>query len=282
MGTTEIQLGRWLAAEQHLQGALASTEDPWIVAHRTPLMEALGRVQQNLADLEVVCPVAGAALSVNGQPVGTFPLMRPVRVVRGNVTIDVTAPGHDSARQVAAVTSANARAELSMVRTTTERAPEPVLVAVQATAATPAVAPTVAVAEFVSATPEATVIAPAPSGSGGPLRGLGIAAVVLGGIGAGVGALGWVLRDGNAHDFNAANCWTQQGAVMGGGNCSTLYDDGQTMNTVAIAGAVAGGAFLVGGIAMLIAAPSGGARTERAWSCGSGPGTVGVSCRVGF
>ena len=75
---------------------------------------------------------------------------------------------------------------------------------------------------------------------------------------------------------------TRGGIALVGFDADDTLWKSQTMNTVAIAGAVVGGAFLVGGIAMLIAVPSGGARSERAWSCGSGPGTVGVSCRVGF
>ena len=81
MGTTEVQLGRWLAAEEHLQGALAASQDPWVTAHRAPLMDALGWVQQNLADLEVVCPVEGAELSVNGRSAGVrYQPQRPMLV----------------------------------------------------------------------------------------------------------------------------------------------------------------------------------------------------------
>ena len=116
IGTTEIQMGRWLAAEEHLQGTLGGEQDAWVTRHRAALEEALGRVQQNLADLEVVCPVEGAALSLNGQPAGAFPLAHPARVVRGNVTIDVTAAGYEPFRQVLTVTSAHAQTEVTLVR----------------------------------------------------------------------------------------------------------------------------------------------------------------------
>jgi hypothetical protein len=278
MGTTEIQLGRWLAAEEHLQGALASSADPWIIAHRTPLVEALGRVQQNLADLEVVCPVEGAALSINGQPAGTFPLAHPVRVVRGNVTIDVTASGYDHARQVAAVISANARSEVSLVREVGAlRRPENV-----------AVAPAPSTAGVTPA-PSAMVTMPSPSGRaerrsaaesppprGSTARTLSIASVALGGVGLVLGTIGLILRQSAAADFNNDPTCGNDVAGMGGPGCADSASTVSSMGTMGVVGLVGGGILGLTGAVLLWRSTSGERQTL---ALTSGPGDVGIALR---
>ena len=90
----EQALGRWVAAEQHLTEALASS-DPWIQARSRPLRRALAKIKSMLASLTVVIPgVDGATVVVNGQRRGTTPLPAAISVVAGRVVIEVSAEGY--------------------------------------------------------------------------------------------------------------------------------------------------------------------------------------------
>ena len=265
MGLTEKQLGRWLPAEEHLRAALAAGGDPWITSHRAPLEEAMEQVRQNLADLEVVCAVPGATLSVNGQAAGTLPLAHPIRIVRGSVMLDVVATGYEPNRQVITVNSASGRAEATLIRET----------ALTVSRRQVVVPSTVQVDAGTSRAASGVL----PSAGNGTLRALGIASLVLGGAGLATGVAGVVLHNGAVDDFTTRGCWLEGSTAMGAdAMCSDLYSSGDGMQTLAVAGFVVGGVGIAAGVTMLLVSPGRRSGDVARWSCGRGPGDFGVSC----
>jgi len=89
----EQALNRWVEAEQHLMIALASADDPWIAQNRAALDEARDLIGKHLGWVTVKGAVDGAELFVNGRLVGRLPLAAPVRVVAGDVSLELRAEG---------------------------------------------------------------------------------------------------------------------------------------------------------------------------------------------
>ena len=90
-------LGHWLDAERGLIQALRDSGDPWIARQRTHLEEGLATVQAHLAWLDVESNVAGAEVWIGRELRGHLPLDQPIRVVAGEVTVEVRAPGYATA-----------------------------------------------------------------------------------------------------------------------------------------------------------------------------------------
>jgi len=86
-------LGHWVEAEENLLQAL-KMGGPWIRKNEAPLRSALTKVQERLGTLEIRGEPEGAAVTVNGRSVGLLPLDEPVRVVSGDVVVQVTSEGH--------------------------------------------------------------------------------------------------------------------------------------------------------------------------------------------
>src|SRR5207302_1013397 len=60
-------------------------------------------VQSHLASLDIQSDVAGAEVWIGGELVGRAPLAAPARVVAGEVTIELRAPGHATQRRTVRV-----------------------------------------------------------------------------------------------------------------------------------------------------------------------------------
>ena len=93
MGFVEHDLGQYLAAEQHLVEALAVESDPWVMKNRKYLSEALELTRRHLGHVTVNGP-AGATVTVQGTPVGTLPLSRPLSLLEGETSIEVSGAGY--------------------------------------------------------------------------------------------------------------------------------------------------------------------------------------------
>lgn len=120
----EAQLGRWLAAEEHLRAALEAPADAWVAQRRATLDATLGEIRTHVSELVVVVAnVPGARLRVNGADAGTLPLARGVRVTVGQVLIDVEAPGYEPLRQPVQTTAGHTRVELVLVPVVAAPAP---------------------------------------------------------------------------------------------------------------------------------------------------------------
>ncbi|MEM6370265.1 MAG: PEGA domain-containing protein [Myxococcota bacterium] len=86
-------LGHWVEAEQDLQDAL-QMGGPWIDENRAPLESAREKVRDRLGTLEVRGKPKGAEVVINGRKVGRLPLDGSVRVVAGDVVVQLSAKGH--------------------------------------------------------------------------------------------------------------------------------------------------------------------------------------------
>jgi len=94
MGLAEFSLKRYLDAETHLAGALAS-ESPWVAKNRGVLEQALADVRKHVAMVAIAGP-AGTDVTVDGKPLGQLPLREPVHVAEGRVRVEGTLLAHRS------------------------------------------------------------------------------------------------------------------------------------------------------------------------------------------
>ncbi|HVY39268.1 MAG TPA: PEGA domain-containing protein, partial [Polyangia bacterium] len=124
LGLSEMAVGYWLSAEQHLNEALQTPDHPWIAKNRASLQTALTRVRSNIGELMVTGPPAGASLTVNRRGAGTFPLSEPVRVPKGRVEIEISATGYVKAERSLQVTGGGTQ-EVSVTLTREVAAVEP-------------------------------------------------------------------------------------------------------------------------------------------------------------
>jgi hypothetical protein len=92
LGFVEHDLGQYVFAEQHLLESLSAEADPWVIKNRKFLEEALALTRRHLGHVVVNGP-AGATVRVQGAPVGTLPLARPLSLPEGETWIAVSAPG---------------------------------------------------------------------------------------------------------------------------------------------------------------------------------------------
>jgi len=233
----EQALGRWVDAEVDLGQALSRTDDPWIARNDVLLRQALAEIQGHLGTLQLTGGVPGAQVFVNGVPVGTLPLAKPLRVNAGTATIEVRAANYlPSARSVIIPRRG---------------------VAHEAVALAAAAAPQAPPAPLPGGEPEG----PPPW----PVRkkvGLAIGAAAV--VSAVVGTTFLFVRDSRAGDFNDAGCGTEALTP----SCSGLRDNEKSAFTWAVTG-MAGAAVLGGVSAYLLFWPSSPAASRVARNEGS-------------
>lgn len=109
----EQALGRFVAAQAHLEEALADDVDRFIRRNRALLEQALAEIAANVGELEVRGP-EGAELRIDDAPRGRLPLPVPLRVDAGTARIEVRAPGHEPFTAAVPIT-AGAREEIDVV-----------------------------------------------------------------------------------------------------------------------------------------------------------------------
>ncbi len=265
----EQALGRWVEAETHLREALADQRDPWITRNRAALEGALGVIEERLGSLTVSGEPSGAAVLVDGRTVGRLPMREPTRVIAGQMTIEVRAPGFASVVRpvrVEAGTTARETVTLTMERTSETTGPR----------------------EQIPAPGTAATSIPgraAESSPGSTQRALGWTALVIGLVGATAGVVGAVLREGAAQSYNDE-------VLSGSGNrcpgwqtqrhlqhlrCQEWLDQDYNGGIVRAVGLIGGGVLSLTGIILLATAPSRTARTSARMHFGAGPGDVGLS-----
>lgn len=257
VGLTLAALGQWVESERYLQGAL-DNEDAWVRRNRATLQRALDGVAAHLGMLDVRGGVAGAALAIDGQPMGTLPLQAPLHVAAGTVNLQVSAIGYlPSTRQVVITPRVLARETVSLAPAT------------DAPPSVPAVTP-----EPVAAPAQAPdeVISP---GRGQTQR---VLAFVLGGaaigaLGLGVGASLLQLEETN---------YLLENAPCRSLDCDLRRDREGTWYAVSIAGYVSAGALAVTTVVLFLTAPDGRPAARRSavgcapWALGSGVSCGGV------
>jgi hypothetical protein len=99
LGLVEQALGKWDDAELHLAESIRSSGDSWIEKNRATLETSLGVVRSHVGSLEVTGDPAGAEVFVNGRKVGELPLAKPLRVIAGDVDVELRASGYESKAQ---------------------------------------------------------------------------------------------------------------------------------------------------------------------------------------
>ena len=217
LGLAESAVEHWSEAEEHLNSALASPQDPWVRKNHGALDQALTLVGTHIGQLSLTGP-AGAAVVISGKIVGALPLAKPIRVNAGPALIAVSASGFKQFEMSVPV-EAGKESQLKIVL-------EPL--------ALPAVPPPVPVA-----TPSA---APAAAGSdlhpnsarawtGRALLGVGGAAAVWGIV--------WIALDGHSA---SGSCSAD--APVG---CTPVYSTktaGIVLTSAGVATAVVGGILL--------------------------------------
>ena len=227
LALAEQALALWLAAERDLGLALAEPNDPWVAQNKDALERAARVIGGKLAWVKVTSNVAKPQVLVNGIAANVGPDGR-VRVVAGQVTIELRADDHTPAQRaisVAPETTATVALEL---------APRP-----QPTApanARPAAPPSTA--------------SPPPEPPSTAQRTVGYSLIGVGALGLGVGAFFGVT---------AMNKKTERDDACVGGCTQAGVDAdraGRTSGLVSTIAVGAGAVGLVAGIYLVLSAPS--------------------------
>lgn len=264
VGLAEQALGRWLDADRHLAEAQRAADDPWIRRNRAPLAEARAQVATHLGRVRIFAEAPGAEAFANGELLGALPMPEGAPVVAGTNLLEVRAPGYVTMTRRAEVDAGHeARETFAMVR-------EPA----------PAVAPAVVAAPG-PMMPAASIAAPGPQTpgvrTGGARRAWAWATLALGAAGLGVGTFATARVVGAVSRYDTDPTCPGTSAATQPAACAAHLDDVATMQPLAVAGFVAGGALAITSVVLFATAPSGeeGRRAE-AFRCGVG--VAGVSC----
>lgn len=250
VGLAEFALGRWTDAEEHIALALAQP-DAWVNENRVAgvgLDRQMQIIAAHLGSLDVACDVRGAELWIGGRRVGTLPLARPARVAAGSVTFEVRASG-----RAAAVRTIN-------------------------------VSPGATAQETVALAPgshDAVTLPPRTEGSSGTLRTLawvaaGGAVVFVGG-----GVVAYSIGASVADHWNDDQQCLRPGRTreeVCPGEGSTIA----TMSGLEIAGFIGGAALAATSVALFVVSGGRSRDATTAFSCGAGPGELGLSCGTRF
>jgi hypothetical protein len=272
LGLAEMAVGYWLDSEQHLSAALESPDHPWVAKNRAALEQSLAQVRSNIGEIAVEGTPAGAAVTANKRPAGTLPLTAPVRVPKGRVDIEVSAPGYVTTTRSLQI-GGSERQQLTI---TLDKAPA------ESGGATTNEEPTGSATPAASA-PQQPAPAATSADDGLTLRrqigwGLGIAAgaALVGGV---IETIFWQKDRG---DFNNANMACDEGLMnRGAPGCSSLYDSLHRAETFAIVGYAAAVALGAGSAALFLT----GRATETSGSrvaCAPDLGSTFVRCRWSF
>jgi hypothetical protein len=226
-GLAEMALNEWVAADEHLQTGLATHNNRWVEDNRARIQGALRDVQSHVGSLVIECAPAGATVTVNQTPQGVCPLTRPLRMVVGDVTVRVEAPGRVAMQQTTSIVAGNDPTTLRMSLATNATDTGPVAVTNDA---------------YANNSRRRTMLT------------LGGVALGLGAVGIGAGLAGYLIED-----------------------------SGKPLSrTLGVVGLTAGGALIVTGIVLLVAAPA--RRPEPTISFGCMPNLLsnGVDCTMRF
>jgi len=275
LGLCEQELGYYVAAERYLTEALAAPDHPWVSKNKAALKKALDTARANIGELALTLSPASADVSLNHKLVDRALLSAPIRLNKGPVDVEVTAPGYEPSRD--AITIVGGKQEQ---RTYT------------LVASPPAPPPAVAVAPDPA---PAVTLGSAPAESGGKAKGERIAAWITGGAAVGALVFGTVEALTAASRSSAFNDHT---AVSGGvtyHDCGTAdlspackslkdgYDSALTLTVVGFAAAAALAA--ASSVLFVLSSPGRGgepAGAARPFACVPDPVGRGVGCSLRF
>lgn len=92
MGLVEASLERWLNAETHLNGSLATPDDIWVRKNRGFLDQAVRVSRSHIGELAITGP-RNTEVAVNGHRAGTLPMAQPVRLAEGSAVVTASGAG---------------------------------------------------------------------------------------------------------------------------------------------------------------------------------------------
>jgi hypothetical protein len=258
----EQALGAWVAAERELARALAATKDPWIVKNRAALEGALGVVARHLGNLEVR-GTDGAEIVLDGVAIGTLPASAPFRVEAGPRTLELRKPGYYSAARTIEVAAGG------VTREAISLAPLP---------AAPPESPTGTEKAAPTPPPREVVI---ESDRGHVQRLLGWTFAITGVSALAVGGVGLGVRTSLVNDYND-HC-PGLGVAQPSG-CDDEISDARTWMTVSTIALVAGGILTIGGVTLVVTAPSRSApaRASSLPVCAPSLARPGLACSLVF
>jgi hypothetical protein len=217
-------LGDWVEAEQGLESALASAEDPWIARFRSVLEAALAVVRSHLGWLDVQANVEQGELLLDGGATRyPLPLSSRIRVLAKKIDVEVRSQGRVP------------------VERTIEVAPGAQVQVVVALDAPPATGqePSPVAAQAAVRAPEMS--GPATSRGMDTKRLAGYAALGVAVVSAGAGIVAWRIRENEVAVFNSdSQCL--MGTMIRGQQC------GAHERTANIALGAEIGAFAVAGL----------------------------------
>lgn len=246
----EQALGMWVAADADLSLALAA-DDPWIAKNRSALEGALAVVRRHVGSLEVRGP-EGAEVFLDGVRLGTLPGAAPFRAEAGRRSLEVRAKGfHSTERTIEVPANGVARETVTLEPLSpSESSHEP---------------------SGKGSAPGVVVVTP---DTGASQRLLGWIFVGTGGALLVAGGAALLVRQGYVNDYND-NC-NGIGATQTP-DCQSKIDSSHTWMTVSLVGLIAGGAFAIGGAALVLTSPS-----SEAPKVACAPALGGASCRMTF
>jgi hypothetical protein len=120
LGLCEFALGSYLDAMTHLSEALAS-HDSWIDENRALLEKTANNLKKHLGEIDVTGGPAGAAIALDGKPVGTLPAAT-AWALPGRVSLTVKAPGYIEETRALEIASGQRREERFDLRTSSKSA----------------------------------------------------------------------------------------------------------------------------------------------------------------
>jgi hypothetical protein len=104
LGLSELSLGYWVAAQEHLNEALTSVGfHPWIHDNRATLEAQLATTAAHIAEIVVEGKPDGAEVFLNRKRVGTLPLPEAIKVAEGRIDVELRAKDHESAARTLTV-----------------------------------------------------------------------------------------------------------------------------------------------------------------------------------
>ena len=286
LGLCELGVGYSIEAQLHIKEALASPEHPWVAKNQASLEAALKRAQQNIGTLSVTGAPSGAEIYVNGHASGQLPLRDPIRMARGEVDVELRAPGYVTSHRSLTVTATPQTVDIKLQK-------EPVAVAAVPKASEPAPlapisgSPATAAGEEPAGTtpPEPTT----PRGRGLRWAALGVGVLAVGGLAfAGVETFLWqsdISKFNHVGDPNVGSSLCAEPAPnRGADGCLAIYNRYTSEKNLAIIGYAAGGALAATALTLFLISPRSSSSSSEKVAFGCAPDLVnpGGSCRFWF
>jgi hypothetical protein len=111
LAAAHLALGHWLQADALLRELLREAEDPYVQRHLATLGRAAEFASQHLGSLIVAGSPEGAAVLVDGHPLGSLPLSAAARLPIGSYQLEVSRTGYYPVRRPISIAAGALRHE---------------------------------------------------------------------------------------------------------------------------------------------------------------------------